>query len=96
MRTVRKYEVPVDGRDHEVKLPSGARIVHVDSHLLGIASFYAEVLNEREVRRTFRVFGTDEHISVAIGSTAPYRHVGSFFNRHGCFSVQHLYEKKND
>lgn len=89
MRTVRKYEVPIDGRDHEVKLPRGARIVHVDSHLLETSELGCPI-------RTFRVFGTGEHIPVAIGSAAPYRHVGSFFNRHGTFSVQHLYEKKND
>jgi hypothetical protein len=94
MRAVLKYEVPVDGRDHEVRMPREARIVHIDSHLLELVSLYAEAFDEKQrTTRTFRVFSTNEPIPFTVGK--PYRHAGSFFCRHS-YVVWHLYEKRGD
>lgn len=58
MRTVWKFEVPVDGQPHTLNLPAGADIVAAVS--MAVMAFWATVDDAQKVTdpRTFEVIGT--------------------------------------
>jgi hypothetical protein len=62
MKTIWKYDVPIDDNDTEILMPSGAKILHVTIQMPHIITFWAIVNNSLLETRTFRVFGTGQEI----------------------------------
>lgn len=87
MRTVWKYEFPIDRIAGDVEMPEGARIIHVDQQREMVATWWAEIPDPTAplVARTFVVVGTG-HTIPGDGLT----HVGTVLD--GPF-VWHLYEE---
>jgi hypothetical protein len=65
-----RYEVPVDGDDHEAAL-SGA-VLHVGARRRDVVEFWALSTGGPEIPRYFRVFGTGQEIGPGV-----YRYVGT-------------------
>lgn len=87
-KMVFKYEVPVDGEWHELRLPIPGRVVHVGCQRAAAVCFWAEVPSEGGTESSaFRVFGT--------GHEAPEdaEYVGTAQAPGGL--VWHLYVRRN-
>lgn len=92
MRTVWKFVVPVDDREHEIVLPGPGKIVHVGVQG-GDVVVWAEFRNigghDGATTLRLRVFGTGHEI---VDVPDPYRHVGTAFV--GPF-VWHVYQRSS-
>jgi hypothetical protein len=66
MKTVWKYEVPIDDQRHEVLIPEFAEIIGCGMQREMLIAFWAVVKNEEHlVPRYFRVVGTGHPIDEA-------------------------------
>lgn len=95
MRTIWKYSINLrENTDAIIKMPFGAKIVHVASQQSAIVSFWAEFDMENSENlsaRHFQVFGTGQEISKILNnwSLNDLRHVGTTLDGE---LVWHLYE----
>lgn len=62
-KTVFKYEVPIDGAPHHLKIPTGAQVLHVGQQGSGSVMLWCEVDPAApEANRYLQVFGTGQEI----------------------------------
>lgn len=89
-KRVLRYEVPVDDREHAVRLPGYSKVLHVASRESGVVEFWAEVIEswEHYETRLFRVFGTGHPVPLT-----GWYYAGTTLDQHPAL-VWHLYEKK--
>lgn len=85
MKTIFKYEVPIDDQIHTIPLPSYAKVLHVGMQQEGHVTFWAFILTDRPtIDRYYTVVGTGQAIEHGV-----LQFVGSVFD--GPF-VWHLLE----
>lgn len=82
-----KFEVPVDGRAHVVRMPLPAKVVHVGCQQPGVVAVWAEVTpgSETWAAREMSVYGTGHPVEGV--------YVGTAFDR---VFVWHLYEASTE
>lgn len=89
-RRIFRYEIPVDDKNHDVRLSDTANVLKVGARSVSAVEFWAEHNDARpEMVRTFRVFGTGQAVPDG------YRHVGTPEPVYGGALVFHLYERMN-
>lgn len=93
---IHRYEVPVDGKEHEIKLPIYAKVLHTECARPDVVEFWTEVIEPDEGRqydkpRKFRVFGTGEKVPIT-----GWQYAGTCASPPGMMArlVWHLYQKE--
>lgn len=89
MKTVHKYEIPIEAEHTDVGLPSDAKILTIEymisSRSISMWTEVAADLNASKTQRRFKVFRTGD------GIPTKYDHVGTAIDQH-LPEAYHVYE----